>query len=88
MFHIASADYVPKPRPETFDRIVREYDLAPTATAFFEDSAKNLAPAAALGMTTVLVGPHAQANTADFVHYRTPALTPFLSAARVKETQA
>jgi putative hydrolase of the HAD superfamily len=43
----------------------------PPATAFFEDSEKNLAPAAELGMTTVLVGAHAQASTEPFVHHRT-----------------
>jgi putative hydrolase of the HAD superfamily len=36
----------------------------------------------------VLVGPHAEASTAAFVHHRTHKLTPFLNAARVKETAA
>jgi len=86
VFHIASSDYVPKPRPETFDRMVREHAIDPLAAAFFEDSVKNLAPAAALGMTTVLVGANALATPASFVDYRTPALAPFLNAARVMET--
>jgi putative hydrolase of the HAD superfamily len=37
-------------------------------------------------MTTVLVGSHAQASTAPFVHYRAPQLAPFLASARVKES--
>jgi putative hydrolase of the HAD superfamily len=86
IFHIASADYLPKPDPKTFDKIVADHAIEPGATAFFEDSAKNLAPAAALGMTTVLVGPHAAASAAAFVHHRTDNLAAFLSAARVKET--
>jgi putative hydrolase of the HAD superfamily len=86
IFHIASADYIPKPHPVVFDKLVRDHAIAPAHAAFFEDSQKNLAPAAALGMTTVLVGPHAEASTAPFVHYRTRHLAPFLSAARVKET--
>ena len=85
-FHIASADYLPKPNPKTFDKIVADHGLDPRATAFFEDSEKNLAPAAALGMTTVLVGPHAAVSAAAFVHHRTDKLAPFLNAARVKET--
>lgn len=86
VFHIASAGYVPKPNPDTFARMSREHDIDPRVTAFFEDSERNLAPAAALGMTTVLVGAQAQASTATFIDYRTPAVAPFLNAARVKET--
>ena len=84
-FHIAHADYIPKPAPETFARMTLAHDVAPKAAAFFEDSVKNLAPAAAIGMTTVLVGPNAEATDADFVHYRTRHLAPFLATARVRE---
>jgi putative hydrolase of the HAD superfamily len=86
VFHIASADYLPKPNPKTFDKLVADHAIDPGAACFFEDSEKNLAPAAALGMTTVLVGPRAAISTAPFVHYRTETLAPFLNAARVKET--
>jgi putative hydrolase of the HAD superfamily len=82
-FHIAAADYVPKPHPATFARMVAAHRVAPAETCFFEDSEKNLAPAASLGMTTVLVGPHAGASTADFVDFRTDALAAFLSQAQV-----
>lgn len=40
--------------------------------------------AAALGLTTILVGPHAQDGAEDFVHHRALALTPFLETARVR----
>ena len=86
VFHIADALYVPKPHPDTFARMIAVHDVDPKIAAFFEDSEKNLAPAAALGMTTVLVGPHAAASTAPFVHHRTRHLAPFLAAARVKES--
>ena len=85
IFHIAAAGYVPKPAMATFERMAAALAVDPAATCFFEDSEKNLAPAAALGMTTVLVGPHAVATTAKFVRYRAPALAPFLESARVKE---
>jgi putative hydrolase of the HAD superfamily len=86
IFHIGSAAFAPKPSPAAFESIVRAHDIAPATTAFFEDSERNLEPAAALGMTTVLVGAHAQASTAPFVHYRAPTLAPFLAAARLMET--
>jgi putative hydrolase of the HAD superfamily len=87
VFHIASADYLPKPHPEAFVRLTRAHAIDPRAAAFFEDSEKNLAPAAAIGMTTVLVGPHAAASAAPFVHHRARHLAPFLRAARTQETQ-
>jgi putative hydrolase of the HAD superfamily len=85
VFHIGSFDYTPKPDPAPFARMAAEHDVAPAATAFFEDSERNLAPAAQLGMTTVLVGPHALDSAAPFVHHRTPALAPFLLDARLKD---
>lgn len=85
VFHIGSAEYEPKPSPQAFDRIGAAHGIDPRATAFFEDSERNLAPAADLGMTTVLVGAHASASTAPFVHHRTEKLAPFLSGARLRE---
>jgi putative hydrolase of the HAD superfamily len=86
IFHIAAAGYVPKPNPATFTRMIAAHAIDPSRTCFFEDSEKNLAPAAAIGMTTVLVGPHAAASDAAFVRYRTTSLRAFLMSARVKET--
>ncbi len=85
VFHIGSAGYEPKPSPEAFRRMGVAHDIIPAATAFFEDAERNLAPAADLGMTTVLVGAHAAASTASFVHHRTEKLVPFLKRARLKE---
>ncbi len=53
IFDIAAADYLPKPDPATYDRLVRRHAMKPEATAFIDDIPRNLAPAAALGMTTV-----------------------------------
>ena len=85
VFHIGSAGYEPKPSPEAFTRIGAAHGIDPTVTAFFEDAERNLAPAAHLGMTTVLVGAHAAASTATFVHHRTETLAPFLARAQLKE---
>ena len=85
VFHIGSAGYVPKPSPEAFARMDAAHGIDPATTAFFEDSERNLAPAAELGMTTVLVGPHAEKSTAPFVRHRTHKLAPFLNGAQLKE---
>lgn len=85
VFHIHSFGFAPKPDPLGFQRMIDAHGLNPATTSFFEDSERNLKPAADLGMTTVLVGPKALASTAPFVHHRTDKLTPFLTAARLKE---
>lgn len=81
-FHIALADYIPKPHPKTFARMIEAHDVVPASTAFFEDTPKNLKPAFELGMTTVLVGPRALDTEEPFVHFRTRHLEPFLRAAQ------
>lgn len=85
VFHIDSFGFTPKPERAGFERMAAEHGVAPARAAFFEDSERNLAPAADLGMTTVLVGAHALTSTAPFVHHRTPALVPFLAAARLRD---
>ncbi|MDP2260521.1 MAG: pyrimidine 5'-nucleotidase [Caulobacter sp.] len=88
IFHISAADYIPKPSPLTFEKMMARHGVSAVGSAFFEDSEVNLAPAAQLGMTIVLVGPHAVASTADFVQHRTNDLVAFLSGARVQEIAA
>jgi putative hydrolase of the HAD superfamily len=85
VFHIGAAGYEPKPSPAAFARMSAAHAIDPVTTAFFEDSERNLEPAAGLGMTTVLVGRHAPASTAPFVRYRTAKLAPFLRDARLRE---
>jgi putative hydrolase of the HAD superfamily len=84
VFHLEAADFIPKPNLSAYEAMARAHGVTPASAAFFEDSEKNLKPAAELGMTTVLVGPKAESSTADFVEYRIHRLTPFLNAARLK----
>ncbi len=86
VFAIETADYIPKPSLATFDKITKLHAIDPATAAFFEDSEKNLVPAARLGMTTVLVGAHAAACPSEHVHHRTNDLAGFLSSARLKGT--
>jgi len=84
VFHTEAAGLIAKPDPRAFDALIARHAVIPASTAFFEDRAVNLAPAAALGMTTILVGDHAAASTEPFVQHRTASLTAFLNAAEVK----
>ena len=88
VFHIGSADYVGKPDASAFAKIVAAHAIDPAATAFFEDSERNLKPAADLGMTTVLVGPAAPASTTSFIDYKTDNLASFLDDALTSKARA
>jgi putative hydrolase of the HAD superfamily len=88
VFHIGSADFVPKPSPAAFERLLAAHAVDPAVTCFFEDIARNLEPAAALGMTTVLVGEAARAPAAPFIDHLAPDLAAFLAAVRVTEPVA
>jgi putative hydrolase of the HAD superfamily len=84
VFHIHSFGFAPKPDPTGFEHMVRDHGIAPQRTAFFEDTERNLAPAAEVGMTTVLVGARALTSTAPYVHHRSEKLAPFLMDAKLK----
>jgi len=55
IFDIAAADYVPKPHRSGYETLVAAHGIEPRSAAMVEDIARNLAPAAALGMATVWV---------------------------------
>ncbi len=55
VFDIVQSDYVPKPAAAVYQRFIEVFDIDPASTVMVEDMAKNLVPAAALGMTTVWV---------------------------------
>lgn len=96
VFDIVASDYVPKPDPSAFARFVDRLGIDPHRSAMFEDLARNLTPARALGMTTVLVEPqggHADPavrnwqehdEAAASVQYRTQDLAAFLNRILVK----
>ena len=85
VFHIAAADFVPKPSPRTFERLAAAHAIEAIRTCFFEDAPANLAPAHALGMTTVLVGAKDQVERPGFIDYVAPDLAAFLAAASLKD---
>lgn len=84
VFDIAAADYVPKPAPGPYREMLARHGLDPQRTAFIEDSARNLAPAHALGMTTVWVRHDTHWATdgadGDHVHHETDDLVAWLEA--------
>lgn len=55
VFDIVAADYCPKPQMQAYHGILARYRLDPARCVMVEDMARNLEPAAALGMTTVWI---------------------------------
>ncbi|MEQ8320672.1 MAG: pyrimidine 5'-nucleotidase [Rhodospirillales bacterium] len=54
-FGIEDAAYAPKPKPASYEAFRLLHDVDPHESIFFEDLARNLAPAKDIGFTTVLV---------------------------------
>ncbi|MEJ8631263.1 pyrimidine 5'-nucleotidase [Sphingomonas sp. I4] len=82
---ITAMGLVPKPQPSAYAGLCAAFDIDPTRAIFFEDMARNLIPAKAIGMTTVWVdngseqGPEAAREHIDYtVHALTPWLTSIL----------
>lgn len=50
---IRATGYTPKPDATAYDMMIARHDVDPSRSLFVEDMARNLAPAKALGMTTL-----------------------------------
>ena len=57
---IHASSYRPKPDPHGYARMCQRFGIDPTRALFVEDMVQNLAPAKALGMTTVWVDNHSE----------------------------
>jgi putative hydrolase of the HAD superfamily len=82
---IAAAGYEPKPALAGYHELLRRHRVTPAAAMMFEDMAKNLVPAAALGMTTAWIRGQAdwaaEGSAGDHIHHVVDNLGSFLSAA-------
>lgn len=65
MFDIHCMEHRPKPKPESYDSFCAAHDVDPHRALFVEDSAHNLEPAKAMGMTTVWVRHETDPQTAQ-----------------------
>jgi len=83
VFDIARADYVPKPEAAVYERLIEAYGLDAGRTVMIEDMARNLRPAAELGMTTVWVDTGsdwgAEDSEGEHIHHVTDDLAGWLS---------
>ena len=88
VFAIEDADLTPKPAPSTFRRMIERFGFEPRLAAFFEDTPKNLEPAKAMGMTTVLIGDGHGKPLGPHIDHIAPDLTDFLTDLTFKDAAA
>jgi putative hydrolase of the HAD superfamily len=83
MHDIHAMEYVPKPNPASYAALCDRHGIDPASALFAEDMARNLAPAKALGMTTLWVDNGSeQAGHGDdraFIDYRTHDIAAWLN---------
>jgi putative hydrolase of the HAD superfamily len=91
VWDIRAMGFVPKPFAAAYETVVAKAGIAPERAAMFEDLARNLVPAHALGMTTVWLdngsiwsrqGPDFPVADRAHIDYETQDLSAFLNAVR------
>ena len=91
VWDIRSMDFAPKPEPRAYASVVEGARVSAVTAAMFDDIARNLAPARAMGMTTVWLktdapwgkhGPLMDVASGDIDH-ETDNLTQFLHTIRI-----
>jgi len=87
VWDIRTMDFQPKPFASAYDTVIEKARVAPRSAAMFEDLARNLVPAHALGMTTVWLdngsvwsrqGPEFPVAGTAHIDYETKDLAGFL----------
>lgn len=85
VFAIEDMDLTPKPAPATYRRFIERFGIDAGRAVFFEDTPRNLAPAKALGMATVLIGDGHGHEIGDWVDATAPDLLEFLNPLSMKD---
>ncbi|WP_010162015.1 pyrimidine 5'-nucleotidase [Sphingomonas sp. PAMC 26617] len=79
---IHAMDLKPKPNASAYAGLCAAFGIDPTESLFVEDMARNLAPAKAIGMTTVWIDNGSEQAAAEqdrsFIDFTTPDLTAWL----------
>jgi putative hydrolase of the HAD superfamily len=92
LWDIRTIAFRPKPDPHSYSAVLSRVNAAPSRTALFDDIARNLVPAHALGCTTVLVTndlgwstqePDQPAVRPEHINYETNDLRGFLEQIRI-----
>jgi putative hydrolase of the HAD superfamily len=79
---VHASRYLPKPQPSAYQSLCDAYGIDPAESLFADDMARNLAPAKAIGMTTVWVDNGSEQGEVDrdWVDFTTHDITHWLHA--------
>lgn len=80
---IHACAYRPKPHAHAYESLLARFAIDPTRALFAEDMARNLAPAKAIGMTTLWIDNGSEqvgGENADYIDYRTTELAGWLES--------
>lgn len=83
IFDIHRMAHLPKPSPASYEALCGELAITPHAALFIEDSAHNLVPAKALGMTTIWVKHDGEADSSghdQYIDHEIADVTDWLSS--------
>jgi putative hydrolase of the HAD superfamily len=92
VWDIRTTEFQPKPLPEAYDAVLAHGRIEPKRAAMFEDLARNLVAAHALGMTTVWLdngsiwsrqGPEFPVASGAHIDYETSDLAAFLEGIKI-----
>ena len=89
IFDIHRMQHVPKPSAASYDALCSELAINPARALFVEDSAHNLAPAKALGMTTIWVNHGTEDDSGviqQYIDYEIADLNAWLSSIHTSES--
>jgi putative hydrolase of the HAD superfamily len=90
LFDIHQMEHRPKPEPDSYVRMCDAFGIDPATTLFFEDSAHNLEPAKAMGMTTAWVNHISDSEAVPerpaFVDHEIHNLADWLATIKERET--
>jgi putative hydrolase of the HAD superfamily len=89
LFDIAAADFLPKPDPTGYRKLIDHHGVVPERSAMVEDMARNLRPAAELGMLTLWVRSPLdwarEGSGEPYVQYQTDDLVDWLATHGAKD---
>jgi len=92
IWDIRTIGFCPKPDPQAYETVLTAAGIEPSRAAMFEDAARNLVPARALGMTTVWLrndsewsrkGPDHPVASREHIDHEIADLAHFLHAIRI-----
>lgn len=89
VFDIHRMQHLPKPAAASYDALCAQLAIDPVRALFVEDSAHNLLPAKALGMTTIWVNHELEtgsSNPAHYIDYEIADLNSWLSSLHTVES--